>query len=590
MLYKTAEDVQKALLLDTPKRCPRCDSKVKKYNVDGEEVVMCKNNKCPWPLCLVENAGNSKVDQDSKSDEDDCDRESAAKLLIESEDSLVGGDTGDYDNDKKNAEEAGIVPNEIPTASDSLDFSMPCKTIFSSGNLTIGYNGEHVIISYLKPTTEHGDGNPPSWIQFPEFKVAPGDVDHVVTLIQEFSQELTIKFLRQKDLVVQYTTEAAIAKQFLSKVMINDLRNLLSTKTLRTLLSKRKIVKHKRMEKPIKVKKQKPNIFIEPEIKERKPKQKPIILIEPKIKERKPKRPKIPVNLIIQQILEKDLQAMEKISKKIQRKSPKEEKVKYENIPLQLLKVDACNTDDYAASNSVNQFKRSLVKKLLRKASSCKKQPRYQKSFKGPPGPTIETPGTVPLDFVDINNLESECLESKSKRNANICGDQMQTIEPLKRRRGRPPKNQAILHKQSSISPKEEFDANAFKNRTATGIKRKRGRPRKVLVQNITRDSQLNIWNDTNEDTKHNAAHMKRGRGRPRKSEASRANQYFNKLLHDTDNVPLTNIRQMMFCKNMSEEDMAFRLKGNLAAQASRSYSRGKSKVKLENLTTEADY
>ena len=133
---------------------------------------------------------------------------------------------------------------------------------------------------------------------------------------------------------------------------------------------------------------------------ERKQKQKPIILIEPKIKERKPKRPKIPVNLIIQQILEKDLQAMEKISKKIQRKSPKEEKVKYENIPLQLLKVDACNTDDYAASNSVNQFKRSLVKKLLRKASSCKKQPRYQKSFKGPPGPTIETPGTVPLDFV----------------------------------------------------------------------------------------------------------------------------------------------------------------------------------------------
>ena len=165
----------------------------------------------------------------------------------------------------------------------------------------------------------------------------------------------------------------------------------------------------------------------------------------------------------------------------------------------------------------------------------------------------------------------------------------MQTIGPVKRRRGRPPKNQAILNKQSNISHKEEFDANAFKNRTEAGKKRKRGRPRKDLVQNITRVSQLNIWNDTNEDTKHNAAHMKRGRGRPRKSEASRANQYFNKLLHDTDNVPLTNIRQMMFCKNISEEDMAFRLKGNLAAQASRSYSRGKSRVKLENMTAEAD-
>ena len=72
MLYRTAKDVQKALLLDTPKRCPRCDSKVKKYNVDGEKVVMCKNNKCPWPLCLVENAENSKLDQDPKSDQDGC--------------------------------------------------------------------------------------------------------------------------------------------------------------------------------------------------------------------------------------------------------------------------------------------------------------------------------------------------------------------------------------------------------------------------------------------------------------------------------------------------------------------------------------
>ena len=589
MLYRTAKDVQKALLLDTPKRCPRCDSKVKKYNVDGEKVVMCKNNKCPWPLCLVENAENSKLDQDPKSDQDGCEGVDVAKITIETGDSLGGNDYDDADDDKANV----VVQNEITTTSNSLDFSQPCKTILSSDNLSIGYNGEHVIISYLVPATdtEHEDGKPPTWIQFPEVKVEPGAIDHVVTLIQEFSQELTIKYLRQKDPVVQYTTEAAIAKQFLSKDMINDLRNLLSTKTLRSLLPKREIVKHKRMEKPIKVKESKPIIFMEPNIKERKPKQKPIILIEPNIKERKPKRPKIPVNLIIQQILKKDFQAMEKMSKKIQTPKDKEEK-KHENIPLQPLKVDACNIDDHAAANSVKQFKRSLLKKLLRKAGSCKKQPRYQKSFKGPPGPPIGTPGTVPLDFVDINNLESGCLESESLRNRNISGDLIQNFGSAKRRRGRPSKNRA---QSGMISLKEEFDRNAYKsrlslqNKAATGIKRKRGRPRKSFVQNTARDSQQSIWNDTNEDTKHNVAHEKRGRGRPRKSEASRTYQYVNKLLLDTDNVPLTNIRQMMFCKNISEEDMAFRLKGNLAAQASRSYSRGKSRFKLENMTAEAD-
>lgn len=70
-------------LKDIPKRCPDCKGKVREFsiNVDGDKVVMCEKEQCPWPFRPKDGLPVKFLTENKEVEDEDEDRERTPDLL-----------------------------------------------------------------------------------------------------------------------------------------------------------------------------------------------------------------------------------------------------------------------------------------------------------------------------------------------------------------------------------------------------------------------------------------------------------------------------------------------------------------------------
>jgi len=285
-LFRSQEDLMDHLRQETPKICPKCGSKVKKYKLEGNEMILCKNSKCDWPLCLIAPTKKGSGDSQSTLDVSEerfvdsilTDNISSSNMTETSEefDSTDAETTFDEDQQEPNnslqSEEKNIavdlslnlvnfgeiVTEDIMETEDVIldvvnDDSE--DVVFSNDILVFKHKEGVFIMRFLVPSQDPGGF--PTWTQFPGIELPEDKVDFAVALSQELAMEFTRKYFN-KDMNVTYTSKAAQARFELGKETVAKLKTQFSWTFIKQLRPKPKKVpkpKKEKKPKPVKVKK-----------------------------------------------------------------------------------------------------------------------------------------------------------------------------------------------------------------------------------------------------------------------------------------------------------------------------------------------